>query len=73
MRDLGMKHHWRTRGIVLTAIAVIAAAVWFGGKAQSNASKEGAEEVATSQQLLTARLGSCHRAMPEPWRTRSAE
>jgi diguanylate cyclase (GGDEF)-like protein len=41
---------------VLTAIAVIAAAVWFGGQEQRDASREGAEEVETSQDLLTARL-----------------
>lgn len=56
MTDLGMKHRWRTRGIVLTAIAVIAAAVWIGGKAQSDAAEEGNEEIALSQELLTARL-----------------
>jgi diguanylate cyclase (GGDEF)-like protein len=56
MPDTGMKHRWRTRGIVLTAIAVIAAAVWLGGQAQQNASQAGAEEVARSQELLTARL-----------------
>jgi diguanylate cyclase (GGDEF)-like protein len=41
---------------VLSAIAVMAAAVWVGGQAQRGASQHSAEEVAVSHELLTSRL-----------------
>jgi diguanylate cyclase (GGDEF)-like protein len=49
-------HFWRTRGLVVGAIAVVLAAVWIGGTAQRDASSHGAAEIAAGQELLTNRL-----------------
>jgi diguanylate cyclase (GGDEF)-like protein len=56
MKEPGSKSQWTTRAIVLIAIAVIAGAVWVGGNVQRSAGERAAEEVATSNELLTARL-----------------
>ena len=52
----GKAGRWQARGIILTAIAVMVAAVWFVSQAQREASREGADDAEDAQMLLTNRL-----------------
>jgi diguanylate cyclase (GGDEF)-like protein len=56
MKRTDKRQQWLSRGILVSAIAVMAAAVWFGGQAQRDASERGSAKVDAGTQLLTARL-----------------
>jgi len=51
-----MRRRTKVRLIILTAVAIVAAAVWFGAKAQHQASQSGAHTQGLVQERLIARL-----------------
>src|SRR4051794_35376896 len=51
-----MERRHQIRLLLAVSVGLIAAAVWFGGKAQRSASDEGVEAVRHTQGMLTARL-----------------
>jgi diguanylate cyclase (GGDEF)-like protein len=51
-----MARRFQIRWLLAIAVVAIAAAVWFGGKAQRSAGDSGEREVRSAQAMLTARL-----------------